>query len=209
MKPIFVVFAFVLMLNTSLFSQKLTELAEYNCILKPINYSTEGIETESLLLFVMHTDTEMPLHYCNVYLLNKNQPNIQLIGDTAAFTNVYQISISPKNNYLALYVVSEGHPWIEIYDLQKLIYQQHKELITMLNPYPSTFNLHDWLSDESLILESDMNLVAKNKQAELSENDMLTSSKYFIYDLKSQTYSEPNQKQLVEIKKKLSKKSIK
>ncbi len=79
----------------------------------------------------------------------------------------------------------------------------------MLNPYPSTFNLHDWLSDESLILKSDMNLVAKNKQAELSENDMLTSSKYFIYDLKSQTYSEPNQKQLIEIKKKLSKKSIK
>jgi hypothetical protein len=164
-----------------------TNLADFNCTTKQVKYLEDSVEYDGILLFVNHYDIEMPLQFTNVYLLTKHGKNVQLIGDTAAFTGLYDVSVSDNYRYLAAYFVAEGHPWIEIYDLSQLINSGTKELIAELNPYPGIINLVGW-EGEVLVVGSDVNLLLKNQGKQISEMDMFETQKQFSFDMGSKMF---------------------
>ncbi len=164
------------------------DLEAYNCFSVSIKYDIEGEQREGTLLFVSHSDREMPLRFTNVYLLSKSDRNFQLVGDTAALTNVYDVSVSPDYRYLAVSVVGEGHPWIEIYDLQMLIHFSEVKLLAELNPYPGSIRVVGWESAK-LVVESDADLLLKNEEGQIAFGDLFESSRKFYFDLSSKKYS--------------------
>jgi hypothetical protein len=166
------------------------DLSKYNCFTANVHYSFDGDETEGILFFINHIDPEIPgLQYSNVYLMNKSGKNLLLLSDSNAFISVYDMKASKDSKYIANYCVGEGHPWIEIYDLQKLMNTKEQALIADVNPYPGNVNLIGW-QNSLLIVESDINLLLKNEGKDLSDADILKKSKKFLFDLNSKKFKE-------------------
>ncbi len=180
----------VMILIFQSFAQTTIDISKYNCLSAPIKYTVEGEQKEGLLFFVNYKDRETPvLQYSNAYILNKNGQNIQIAGDSTAFTSVYEMKVSKNSMYLAVYMVGEGHPWIEIYDLQKMINVQKQDMIADINPYPGNIDLIGW-QNESLIIESDINLLLKNENKDLSDKDIFAKPKKYLFSLSDKKYKE-------------------
>lgn len=193
MKTIRLIFYIILfaIFSNPFFAQSQINLTDYNCDTIPISYFADGEQSEGILLFVNHYDREISLlQYTNIYLLSKTGQNRQLVGDTNALTGAYGFFGSPDKKYVAVFKVAEGHPWIEIYDLQKLINTSELVLITYLQPYPGSIDIVGWQNGEKLIIDSDINLLLKNENKEISEYDMLEKSKRFSYDIVNNIYAE-------------------
>jgi len=181
---------FTLISANNLIAQNNIDISKYNCFTAPVKFFADGAQTSGLLVFLNYSDKEMPaLHYSNVYILNKKGQNYQLVGDSSAFTGVEEIRVSPESRYLALLMVGEGHPWIEIYDLQKLIQERKQVLITTINPYPGNVNLIAWQGTK-LIVESDINLLLKNEGKDLSDKDVFDKFRKFIFDMDTKMFKE-------------------
>lgn len=67
-------------------------MSDFGCFSSQIKYYTNGREYEEILLFINYNDKEIPVQYSQVYLLNRESNNVQLVGNSAASTNVYEIS---------------------------------------------------------------------------------------------------------------------
>ena len=184
----FLALILIISLSFQATAQKTIELSKYNCFTALVKYAIEGQNNEGLLLFVNYEAPDMPaLRLSNVYLLNKNGQNVQLVGDSNAFTSINDIQVSANSKYIALFMVGEGHPWIEIYDLQRLINERKQELLTDLNPYPGNINLVAWKNNE-LIVESDINLMLKNDDKDLTDTDIFDKMKKYAFDLNTMKY---------------------
>jgi len=198
MKPSIFFYSFILMLTScsvksppenTVSVESDFSLADYECITKQIKFESEGIVYDGVLMFVSYSYKEMPLDLTNVYLLSKEHQNVQLLGDTAAFIGLYDISVSDDFLYLAVFFVAEGHPWIEIYDLQALINSGDKKLLAELNPYPGVINMVGW-EGKKLLVESDVNLLHKNLNKQIYESDMFETNKRFYFDMTNKLFQQ-------------------
>jgi hypothetical protein len=91
-QTIFVFAAFSLLFSSGSRAQNTINLSDYGCFSSQIKYHSNGQEYEGVLLFVNYNDKEIPFQYSRVYLLNRENHNVLLVGDSIAFTNVYEIS---------------------------------------------------------------------------------------------------------------------
>jgi hypothetical protein len=77
----------------------------------------------------------------------------------SALHDVAQLAASPDHRWLAVVSVGEGHPWLEVVDLRRLLDGRGYEALTEVDPYPGTVLLVGWSAD-GLRVESDMPLDA-------------------------------------------------
>ena len=91
-QAIFLFAAFSLLVSSDSRAQNNINMSDYGCFSSQIKYHSNGQEYEGVLLFVNYNDKEIPLQYSRVYLLNRENHNVLLVGDLIAFTNVYEIS---------------------------------------------------------------------------------------------------------------------
>jgi len=180
----------VMMFSYHAFAQNSVDISKYNCQSTPIKYTIDGEESEGILVFINHKDRETPvLQYSDVYVLNKNGQNIRITGDSVQFISVYDMKVSKSSKYLATYNVGEGHPWIEIYDLQKIISEEKQNHLSDINPYPGNVELIGWQND-NLIVESDINLLPKNDGKDLSDKDMFEKNRKYLYSIVDKKFKE-------------------
>jgi len=178
----------LLLFSNQIQAQKSLNLASLNCYSAPVQYTIDGQLKQGQIVFINYNDPEMPaLQFSDVYLLNKNRENRKLTNDSNAFYSVYDMKVSENHKYIALLMVGEGHPWIEIYDLQKLISEQKQELIADINPYPGNINMLKWYNNE-LFVESDINLTLKNENKELGEENISEIFSKFIFNVETKKY---------------------
>lgn len=91
------------------------------------------------------------------------------IPETSLY-NVWQIEISPQDEYMAVLSEGEGHPIVEIYEIKKILMQRdgfEDELIPSilsLDPYPGSIWIKGWKSDTEILIESDMPLNLLDKK---------------------------------------------
>jgi len=142
-------------------------------------------EGKYALLAVQHPDStwEM-LKLTELYLLQEGNTSIPLAYGDYALPSCYEVSISPDSKYIALYFVAEGHPWIEVYDLQWLINKKELKLLKDLNPYPGIVNIVKWKKNQ-LVLESDVNLLRMNDGHDLIFDDMMPVLSKFKLNMNS------------------------
>jgi len=175
-------FISIILITNNINAQKIIDISKYNCFTAPVKYLAEDGVQEGVLLFVRHNDLEFhALHYTNVYLLGKDGRNFKIVPDSSAFVSVYDVKVSENSKYLALMMVGEGHPWIEIYDLQKLISESKQELIADINPYPGNLNIIGW-KNNILMFESDINFLLKNENKSFSDTDIFEKFSKFSFN---------------------------
>lgn len=185
-------FSFALIFLTMLFqsvAQKTINTSLHNCFSAPVKYTIEGQGKQGILIFINYNHIDMPaLQYSDAFILTKNRENIRITNDSCLFTNICGIKVSEDNKYIALFMVGEGHPWIEIYDLQKLISERKQVLIATINPYPGYVKMLKWKND-FLLLESDVNLLLLNENKDLTETENFEKSRKFRFNIQDKKYS--------------------
>jgi len=84
--------------------------------------------------------------------------------------SLYEFSISPGGNYLAVTVAEEGHPTLLFVPLQRIL-QEHIESwdLPVIATYPGGINIENWQSDNQLIVSSDQDLIDYRHGGELGE----------------------------------------
>jgi hypothetical protein len=169
-------------------AQKPIDLSLFNCHIASVKYLDEGQLKQGQIVFINYRDSEMPALQCSdVYLLNKTHENIKITSDSTIFYNVYDMKVSENNKYIALFMVSEGHPWIEIYDFQKLIQKKKTEMLADINPYPGNVSLLKWVKND-LLVESDINLCLKNENKDLNEETISEKNVNFLFNIETKKY---------------------
>lgn len=146
---------------------------------------------KSYLLALQYTDSVFDqLKLTSLYLISKGKCAEPLNGGRGELASCYDMSVSPNSKYLALYFVGEGHPWIEIYDLQWLLANKEYKLLKEINPYPGNVYFLKWKKNK-LILESDIDLLKLQNGEPATELLLLeTTRKYILHmnTLKIESY---------------------
>lgn len=188
MKKIVLVLLLVLFFQTDQISAQITsdstELSRYGILLQnPTNLRDTGS-----LLFVPFADPDHPLvQHTHLYLLRPDAPNLQILGDTAAFFRAYDFKASPDFAYLAVTFVGEGHPWIKVYDLNILLHNKTKTPVAEINPYPGVIEITGW-QGKLLTVRSDADLcLLQSSTAIHTTEDLLPSPRLFYLDIEHGT----------------------
>lgn len=87
----------------------------------------------------------------------ESQETVDLGCALSAMVQAADLSVSPDRRWLAVVSVGEGHPFLEVVDLQALLAGQGYKALTTINPYPGTINLEGW-TGTALLVTSDMPL---------------------------------------------------
>ena len=70
---------------------------------------------------------------------------------------VSDVSISPDRKWAAVVSVGEGHPMLEVIELERLLAKREFAAMTTINPFPGTIHVQGW-SDSALLVTSDVPL---------------------------------------------------
>jgi hypothetical protein len=122
-----------------------------------ISESAESLTAKvsaSCELRVRHDDVEIGSCWSAVC---ESQETVDFGCGLSALIQAAEISPSPDRRWLAVISVGEGHPILEVVDLQALLNGQGYKALTTVNPYPGTINLEGW-ADTALLVTSDMPL---------------------------------------------------
>lgn len=118
---------------------------------------------------------------------------IKNIPETA-LRNVWQVEISPKDEYLAVLSEGEGHPIVDIFELKKIFMPRdglEDEMISPIltvDPYPGTIWIKGWQSDTLLLIESDVPLTfLDKKERRVPLQDMGLETQTFLWDISTDT----------------------
>jgi hypothetical protein len=109
---------------------------------------------------------------------------VDLGCDLSALHQVAALSPSPDGRWLGVVSVGEGHPFLEVVDLESLLAGRGYKALTTINPYPGTINIQGW-TDSALLVTSDMPL----PELPLADGDgdiagrMLPSQQVFALEL--------------------------
>ena len=68
---------------------------------------------------------------------------------------IYDVHVSPDSRYIAFSVSGEGHPWVEIYELQPLIQENKTVYLADLQPYPGYIEVVGW-EEDWILFKSDL-----------------------------------------------------
>ncbi|MBN1253549.1 MAG: hypothetical protein JXR51_06085 [Bacteroidales bacterium] len=164
-------------------------LSDYNCIIEPIKYKEDTLENRLILCINYKDEDNFTIQYSDIYLLNKKNENILLTKPNDPIIGLYDLKASKNYKYLAFYYVGEGHPWIEIIDLQAFTLKKEYNIIAEIQAYPGNVNLLYWSENDMLIIESDINLLLKNSNKNLNYEDMFDIQKKYYYDIKTKQFS--------------------
>ncbi len=85
---------------------------------------------------------------------------------------------SPDGRFLAVLSHGEGHPWLEVVDLHRLLDRGRYAVLREVNPYPGTIVVEHWLAD-ALVVRSDMPLDQADAEHPLRADQMLDQLRGF------------------------------
>jgi len=149
MKNLLISLVMVLMGMHQLASQQQNECAVQSLC------DTTGIIAENIgndrILMVINTEDADGAHW---YLIEPFH-NTFLGADIGVMTAVDQIMVSKDNKYLAVKSVGEGHPVLNIIDLNQFLEHKKFKSLYEIDPYPGyIINIEKW-EEDNLLIESD------------------------------------------------------
>lgn len=93
---------------------------------------------------------------------------------------IHGISVSDSGKYLSIIHAGEGHPYLVVYDIEKLRQAADDRYVYHFNPYPGSVGLYRWDGD-TLMIETDYPVGKEN-----TDEESLTEGFIYSVDLKRQ-----------------------
>lgn len=174
-----IVFGWIMVWGSSFFlGQVITvqDLEEKGILLERIGENNE-------ILCVINTGTEDGSYW---FILEGIGQNRQPGSNLAAFLQVSQLLASPDKKYLGVLSVGEGHPIVEVIDLQELRTNGKYNVLHSLNPYPGIISMEKW-EGKQLVLLSNIPLTLMKKDEPLDAVLLLPEEEKFSLDAETGT----------------------
>jgi hypothetical protein len=158
-----------------------------NCVLSADMLRDRGVLLEPIggeeLLCVVNTGDENGAYW---FILKEMGQNRAIGSNLSALHEVNQILASPGSTYLAVHSVGEGHPMVEVIDLEKLRQQGKYVVLHLIDPYPGTVWIVRW-EGLRLIVSSDMPLPQRKQDGRVDADLMLPKNEEFYLDVETGT----------------------
>jgi len=136
--------------------------------------------TEGRFLCVINTGYDEGAYWFLLEGMNKNR---EIGKGLSRLAEVNQLMASPDGKYLAVCSVGEGHPMIEIIDLNTLCTEGKFNTLQFIDPYPGTASIGKW-NGSKLVLLSDMPLTRRNPEdGRVPDGETLHAVKTFCLDM--------------------------
>lgn len=127
-------------------------------------------------LCVINTDYETGAYW---FLIKGKYGNQSLGNNLSQLAEVHQLLSSPDGNYLAVLSVGEGHPVVEVIDLQKLRSKNEYAALHIIDPYPGTVAIDCW-EGSNLIIDSTVPLNLRKENGRVDPDLIFPEAKKFI-----------------------------
>lgn len=159
--------------------QFLSYLKDYTAISYSENIVTERIGTKTLQITNMETG-EPP----EWFISSKNKLK-KLKNPPETMLRIFTLKASPDKKYLAVLSADEGHPEIDIFDLEAILDDQKTEAICGVDPYPGVVFIIKW-EGKNLHIGSNIFLSEKDAQySRMPESLTLFSVESFVLNMKT------------------------
>ena len=157
------------------------------------NLQEKGVLLQSIgneeLLCVINTEDENGAHW---FILKDMGHSREIGSNLSCLHQVHQILPSPDNRHLAVLSVGEGHPMVEVIDLEKLRLQSKYVVLQEIDPYPGTVSIDRW-DGSYLIVYSNVPFTLRNEDGRVDPDLILPKDEAFSLDvatgeIKSRTF---------------------
>lgn len=130
-------------------------------------------------LCVINTDYENGAYW---FIIKGLYGNREIGNNLSQLAEVHQLLLSPDGKYLAVLSVGEGHPVIEVIDLQKLRDKYEYTTLHVLDPYPGTMTIDRW-EGSKLIIDSNVPLNLRKENGRVDPDLLLPENKKFALNV--------------------------
>jgi hypothetical protein len=103
-----------------------------------------------------------------------SEENQHLGPISPGFKFIHTIRASEDGQYLAVILLGEGHPLLEVIDLPQLLQKKRYQVFQTIDPYPGTIKIEAW-NGAQLRVKSDMLLTHWDKSTGRVPPDMVLS----------------------------------
>jgi len=155
------------------FSQDITQK-----VLQDKGVLLQSIGDEELLC-VINTEDETGAHW---FILKDMGRSREIGSNLSCLHQVHQILPSPDNKHLAVLSVGEGHPILEVIDLEKLRLQSKYVVLQEIDPYPGTVSIDRW-DGSYLIVNSNVPLTQRKEDGRVDPDHILPKDETFSLDV--------------------------
>jgi len=130
-------------------------------------------------LCVINTDYEKGAYW---FVIKGAYGNRAIGNNLSQLAEVHQLMLAPDGKYLAVLSVGEGHPVIEVIDLQKLRDKYEYTTLHVLDPYPGVMTIDRW-EGSKLIIDSNVPLNLRKENGRVDPDLLLPENKKFALDV--------------------------
>ncbi len=134
------------------------------------------------LLCVINTDNTEDENGAYWFILKDMGRSREIGSNLSCLYQVHQILPSPDNRYLAVLSVGEGHPMVEVIDLEKLRLQSKYVVLQTIDPYPGTVSIDRW-DGAHLIVSSNAPLTQRREDGRVDPDLILPKDEAFSLDV--------------------------
>ena len=131
------------------------------------------------LLCVINTGNENGAYW---FILKDMGRGRELGSNLSCLYQVDHILPSPDNRYLAVLSVGEGHPMVEVIDLEKLRLHSKYAVLQTIDPYPGIVSIDRW-DGAHLIVNSNAPLTQRKEDGRVDPDPMLPKDEAFSLDV--------------------------
>ena len=133
------------------------------------------------LLCVINTEDENGAHW---FILKDMGRSREIGSNLSCLYQVHQILPSPDYRYLVVLSVGEGHPMVEVIDLEKLRLQSKYVVLQTIDPYPGTVSIDRW-EGAHLIVYSNVPLTQRKEDGRVDPDLILPKDEAFSLDVET------------------------
>ena len=142
-------------------------------------------------LCVINTGYETGAYWFFIKGMTGNRANQPLGNNLSQLAEVHQLSASPDGKYLAVLSVGEGHPMVEVIDLQKLRDKNEYTALHVIDPYPGTIEIERW-EGLKLMVASTVPLTLRKENGRVDPQLLLPEAKKFALNMPAGTIEAMN-----------------
>ena len=130
-------------------------------------------------LCVINTDYEKGAYW---FVIKGAYGNREIGNNLCQLAEVHHLLLSPDRKYLAVLSVGEGHPVIEVIDMQKLRDKFEYTTLHVLDPYPGVMSIDRW-EGTKLLIDSNVPLNLRKENGRVDPDLLLPETKKFSLDV--------------------------